>query len=215
MQPIWRYLKILVNLVTQPVVARQMTLQRSFAIRVITSCCHPPLMTMGSVPTKPITVRRAFEGVKRNNLPKKMWVSRLRGWIARRSPSLSEMLPPPDYLRHPFSSGTLASPAWYALLVPTQEEGHDVLSLLPQHLAKQTSDFTVFVGFAFDDSTKDKIYAASALDPRIVPVSARSANTWDLELALEAALRVAEDNRDRSVTDAIFVPLPTLIIKRR
>lgn len=144
----------------------------------------------------------------------KWWSWLLKLW-QRKSPSLTAMVPPPDYSSHPFSAGMPSSPAWYALLVPTHHEGHEVLLTLPNLLAKQSADFTVFVGFATDDPTGDFIRKAAALDDRIVPVEAVSEKSMDLEQALIEALGSREDLRRKRATDAIIVPFPLLEVRKR
>lgn len=124
------------------------------------------------------------------------------------------MLPLPTWKRHPFPQSLGSVPAWYALLVPTIEEGREVLEAVPRLLAPQRRDFTILVAFSVDDSTRDCIEEAALLEPRIIPVIAESNQPDSLEEALTHRLSELEQQRGQKVTDALIVPLPELQIKR-
>lgn len=161
------------------------------------------------------TVRRAEQG--RANLNQSEWTLKERIFriFRRQSLSLSELLPRPDYLDHPFSKGPISSPSWYALLVPTHEEGHEVLRVVPPLLANQSADFTVFVAFNSQDPTAGSIWSAASKDARIIPIPTASSEPTELDQALLTALRGCEEQRGHSVTDAMIVPLPILEIKKQ
>ena len=142
---------------------------------------------------------------------KSLW-NRLRGRPSAQG--LSDMLPLPTWEQHPFSQSFGSVPAWYALLVPTIEEGHEVLEALPRLLAPQRRDFAILVAFSVDDSTRGCIEEAALLEPRIIPVIAGSNRPDSLEVALTHRLSDLEQQRGQKVTDALIIPLPELQIKR-
>lgn len=160
------------------------------------------------------TVRRAERSRAHLSQPRRNLKERFFRMFRRRSPSVSELLPIPDFLDHPFSKGSASSPSWYALLVPTYEEGDEVLRIVPRLLANQAADFTVLVAFDSKDSTAGSIWIAASKDTRIIPVPANSAEPADLNQALLTALQRCEEQRGYSVTDVMIVPLPVLEIKK-
>lgn len=87
------------------------------------------------------TVRRAEGGRAHLSQSRWNWRKRILQIFRTRSLSVSELLQRPDYLEHPFSEGPASSPSWYALLVPTHEEGDEVLRTVPELLANQVADF--------------------------------------------------------------------------
>jgi hypothetical protein len=124
------------------------------------------------------------------------------------------MLPLPTWSEHPFSDFAGPTRAWYVLLVPTINEGREVLEVLPPRLATKHSEFTVLVACSKSDPTRSSIERAAEIEGRIIPVVARSNSLEALEEALVDRLRELEKERGRKATDALIVPLPLLELRR-
>lgn len=124
------------------------------------------------------------------------------------------MLPLPAWDQHPFSDFAGPMRAWYVLLVPTIQEGHEVLESLPRQLGAKRPGFTVIVACAKNDPTRSSIEKAAELEQNIIPVFADDESLELLEEALTRRLRTLEEERGRKPTDALIVPLPLLEIRR-
>ena len=123
------------------------------------------------------------------------------------------MLRLPNFDEHAFSSAIAGESAWYVLLVPTFHEGKDVAETLTGILARQKADFTVVVAYYKDDSSADSILNAAQQDRRIVPLQTIPGE--NMESNLRQKLRTLEQSRGRNATDALVVPLPSLLLQAR
>jgi hypothetical protein len=126
------------------------------------------------------------------------------------------MLERPSWREHPLTAKSGTERAWYVLLVPTAEEGHDVRSDVIRSLQNQTADFTVVIGYFKEDITEADILAAAKLDGRIRPmkVSAAAGDWTAMSDEFEAELIRLQAERSRKPSDTLCVPLPELIIRR-
>jgi hypothetical protein len=139
--------------------------------------------------------------------------ARLRG--SRVAPSLSDLLPLPNFLEHPFSNIHGGKRSWFALLVPTLEEGQDILHEAPGLFRDQVAEFTILVAAFRDDPTLSALHATARIEPRIKVVSSSTAEIGDLEASLVSVLTDLEAARGERTTDALIVPWSLLVAHRR